>query len=171
MTVTHKIRLMLLVALLGTTRVMAAASHPPAEVDGYLQLGFDRLAGYHFKAPPYDPAPGAIPPMETGDEQIPKEVKSWNGRKAIVTGFMLPVKMDGGLVTELLLMRDQMMCCYGVIPNMNEWVVVRLKKGVRPLLDVPVAFHGELKVGAMFEQGFMVGIYLLDGEKMTVVEG
>lgn len=163
------LRPFLLVALLGAARVLAAAE-PPAEVDGHLQLGFDRLADYTFKVPPYDPTPGAPPPAETGEEQIPAGVKAWNGRKAVVTGFMLPVRMDGGLVTELLLMRDQMMCCYGVIPNMNEWVVVRLKKGVRPLLDVPVAFYGVLKVGPMYEQGYLVGIYLLDGERMTVAE-
>ncbi|MCW5549450.1 MAG: hypothetical protein KIT44_10860 [Opitutaceae bacterium] len=154
----------LLLAALCAAPLMAA---PAATADGYLQLGFDRLAGFRFVAPPYDPAADPGKPLPTGEEQIPAEVKSWNGKKAVVTGFMLPVKMDGGLVTELLLMRDVMMCCYGVIPNMNEWVVVRLKKGVRPLLDVPVAFHGELKVGAMFEHGYMVGIYQLDGEKMV----
>ena len=39
-------------------------------------------------------------------------------------------------------------------------------KGVRPLMDVPISFYGELKVGAMFDNGYMTGIYLLDGEKM-----
>ena len=64
-------------------------------------------------------------------------------------------------------MRDQMMCCYGIIPNMNDWVVVRLKKGVRPLLDVPVSFYGDFQVGAMFEHGYMVGIYQLDADRMV----
>ncbi|MBP9914548.1 MAG: hypothetical protein KBF26_14205 [Opitutaceae bacterium] len=138
----------------------------PAVEDGYLRLGFDRLAAYKFTAPPFDPAADGSKPQPTGEEQIPALVKSWNGRKAIVTGFMLPVKMTGGLVTEMLLVKDPMMCCYGVVPNMNEWVVVRMAKGVRPLMDVPISFYGELKVGAMFDNGYMTGIYLLDGEKM-----
>ncbi len=156
-----------LLSLLLTGFAMSLAAAPAKSKDGHLRLGFDRLAGFRFVAPPYDPTadPGKILP--TGEEQIPAEVKSWNGKQAIVAGFMLPVRMEGGLVTELLLMRDQMMCCYGIIPNMNDWVVVRLKKGVRPLLDVPVSFYGDFKVGAMFEQGYLVGIYQLDADKMV----
>jgi hypothetical protein len=54
---------------------------------------------------------------------------------------------------------------------MNEWIVVRMAKGVRPLMDVPISFYGVLKVGAMFENNYMVGIYLLEGEKMGEVQG
>jgi hypothetical protein len=139
----------------------------PEQDNGYLKLGFDKLASYKFIPPAFDPAadPKAVPP--TGDDQIPAVVKSWSGRKAIVTGFMLPVKMDGGLVTEFLLVKDPMLCCYGVMPNMNEWVVVHMVNGgVKPLMDVPISFYGELKVGAMYENGYMTGVYLLNGEKM-----
>lgn len=159
-------------ALLGIFEASAAGpANQPSEEDGYLRLGFDRLAAYHFTAPPFDPAADVSKPLPTGEEQIPAEVKAWSGRKAIVTGFILPVKMDGGLVVEFLLVKDPMMCCYGVVPNMNEWVVVKMTKGVRPLMDVPISFYGTLTVGAMFENGYMTGIYFLDGEKMGAVEG
>lgn len=143
----------------------------PQVENGYLKLGFEHLASYPFNPPPFDPAanPNAKPP--TGEEQIPPTVKSWNNKKAMITGYMVPVKMDKGLVTELLLMRNTMACCFGTVPNMNEWVVVKMKKGVQPLMDVPVAFYGELKVGAMFENGYMTGLYELDGEKMGDVQG
>ncbi|MDO8545660.1 MAG: DUF3299 domain-containing protein [Opitutaceae bacterium] len=150
----------------------APANTPPPQVEnGYLKLGFEHLASYTFNPPPFDPAanPTAKPP--TGEEQIPPSVKSWNGKKAMITGYMVPVKMDKGLVTEFLLMRNTMACCFGSVPNMNEWVVVKMKKGVQPLMDVPVAFYGELKVGAMFENGYMTGLYELDGEKMGEVQG
>ncbi|MDB6167217.1 MAG: hypothetical protein JWM88_81 [Verrucomicrobia bacterium] len=163
-----------LLGVLAVSMALAAdtADNGAPEVeDGYLRLGFDRLASYKFVAPTYDPAADAKAPPASGEEQIPEGVKHWSGRKAIVTGFMLPVKMDGGLVTEFLLVKDPMMCCYGVVPNMNEWVVVRMVKGgVRPLMDVPVSFYGELKVGAMFENGYMTGIYLLEGEKMGAMK-
>lgn len=149
----------------------AGKNDGPAVEGGYLRLGFDRLAAFKFTAPPFDPAADGSKPQPTGEEQIPEQVKAWDGKKAIVTGFMLPVKMDGGLVIEMLLVKDPMMCCYGVVPNMNEWVVVKMAKGVRPLMDVPISFYGELKVGAMFENGYMTGIYLLNGEKMGEVQG
>jgi hypothetical protein len=149
----------------------AKAPAAPEVEDGYLKLGFDQLASYTFIPPTFDPAanPAAKPP--TGEEQIPTTVKSWNGKKAIVTGYMMPVKMEKGLVTEFLLMRNTMACCYGGVPNLNEWVVVKMKKGVPPLMDVPVAFYGELKVGALFENGYLTGLYELAGEKMGDVQG
>jgi hypothetical protein len=149
----------------------APPSTPVEEVNGYLKLGFDRLAGFKFTPPAYDPATKPDAPLPSVADQIPAAVKSYDGKKAIVTGFMLPVKMDGGLVQEFLLVRDPMMCCYGVIPQMNEWVVVKMTKGgVRPLMDVPVSFYGQLRVKEMFENGYMTGIYLLEGEKMGDVK-
>jgi hypothetical protein len=139
---------------------------------GYLKLGFEQLASYPFVPPAFDPAasPNAKPP--TGEEQIPESVKSWNGKKAVVVGYMVPVKMEKGLVTEFLLMRNTMACCFGAVPNMNEWVVVKMKKGgVQPMMDVPVAFYGDIKVGAMFENGYMTGLYELACERMGEVQG
>jgi hypothetical protein len=149
----------------------SAAVPTPTMEHGYLKLSFEHLASYSFTPPPFDPlaTPNVKPP--TGEEQIPNEVKGWSGKKVLLTGYMVPVKMDKGLVTEFLLMRNTMSCCYGGVPNMNEWVIVKMKKGVQPLMDVPVEFYGQLKVGAMFENGYMTGLYELVGEKMGEVQG
>jgi hypothetical protein len=144
----------------------------PEVVNGYLKLGFDRLASYKFTPPAYDPATKPDAPIPSVEDQIPSAVKKYDGQKAMVTGFMLPVKMEGQLVTEFLLVRDPMMCCYGVTPQMNEWVVVKMVKGgVHPLMDVPISFYGQIRVKEMFENGYMTGIYLLEGEKMGEVKG
>jgi hypothetical protein len=139
--------------------------------NGYLKLGFEQLASYTFNPPNFDPAanPQVKPP--TGEEQIPASVKGWNNKKAVITGYMVPVKMEKGLVTEFLLMRNTMACCFGTVPNMNEWVIVKMKQGVQPMMDVPVSFYGSLKVGAMFENGYMTGLYELEGERMGEVKG
>ena len=79
---------------------------------------------------------------------------------------MLPVKMDGGLVKEFLLVKDPMLCCYGVMPKVTEWVVVKMTgAGVKPLMDTPITFLGKLRVGEIMENGYLTGIYLLEGEK------
>jgi len=163
-------RVIFLFALLALAQPLVTRAGAPEQTDGYVKLGFDRLAAYKFNPPAFDPAasPNAKPP--TGEEQIPDDVKHFSGKKAMVTGFMLPVKMENGLVTEFLLVKDPMMCCYGQVPNMNEWIVVKMKQGVKPLMDLPISFYGELKVGAMFENGYMTGIYLLEGEKMGEVQ-
>jgi hypothetical protein len=138
---------------------------PAPEVDsGYLKLGFDRLSSYKFVAPEFDPVanPKATPP--SGEEQIPAIVKGWNGKKAIVTGFMLPTKLDNGKAVEFLLMANQMACCYGTVPNMNDWVIVKSPQGVPVTQDVPISFRGMFKVSATFESGYMTGIYELVAE-------
>jgi hypothetical protein len=135
-------------------------------VDGYVKAGFEQLSTFKITPPPFDPnaKPGSAGPSL--GRQIPDAVRSLDGRKAVVTGFMLPIKMEGGLVTEFLLMRSQMMCCYGVVPQVNEWVLVRMAKGVHQLMDVPVSFGGQLHVKELYENGFLTAIYQLDGDKM-----
>jgi hypothetical protein len=155
--------------LFSLAAAVAAAGAPTAtaapELDhGYLKLGFDLLAGYKFVAPTYDPVEDSKTPPPTGEDQIPAEVKAWSGQKAMITGFMLPTKLDGGKATEFLIMANQMACCYGTVPNMNEWVVVRMPQGTPVIQDVPISFYGTLKVGAMFENNYLTGIYEMDAD-------
>lgn len=157
-------RLFRLIVLAGMALLLARAVAAPAGAE-YERVGFDRLAGFGFEPPAASGEAGAAP--ATGEEQIPAEIRALSGRKAVVTGYMLPVRLSEGRVMELLLVKDPAMCCYGTVPNMNEWVVVKMKgKGVAPLMDTPVSFYGELKVGPQFENGYMTGIYELAGEGM-----
>jgi hypothetical protein len=155
----HRSALLLGLALaLGSSRLAAA--------DDAVAVGFDKLASYEFTAPE-DPAKAPA-----AEAQIPDRVKAFDDKKVAVTGFMLPVKMDAGLVTEFLLVKDPMMCCYGVMPKVNEWVVVKMVgKGVPPLMDVPITFEGTLKVGQIYEGGYLTGLYLLKGEKRVESKG
>jgi hypothetical protein len=151
---------------LGMLMLAGSALAEPPELDGgYLKLGFDRLADYKFIQPPSDPAADTKTPPATGEEQIPAEVKGWSNKKAVVTGFMLPTKLENGKATEFLLMANQMACCYGTIPNMNEWIIVRMPQGTPVTQDVPISFYGTFKVGAMFDSGYMTGIYELDADR------
>lgn len=142
---------------------------PPELVNGYLKVGFDRLGAFPFIT--HDPADNPGAPPDTGESQIPDVIKKLNGKKVIVTGFILPVKEDNGVMTQFLLMRDRQMCCYGFVPAVNQWIVVTMPQGAPPTMDVPVSFRGTLHVGAMFEQGYMTAIYALDGEKKVGDDG
>ncbi len=162
----------LLSRFLVSSAIFSAASARAEEKAGgdYEKLGFDRLAAFSFNAPqvaPKDPAETA-----KGNEQIPEAIRAFDTKKVAVTGFMLPVKMEEGLVKEFLLVKDPMMCCYGVMPKINEWIVVKMTgKGVQPLMDIPITFYGKLRVGQMFESGYLTGIYLLEGDRMGEVKG
>jgi hypothetical protein len=142
----------------------AAAS--AAVVDGYFRAGFDVLASFPFVPPEPDlgAKPGTPPPSAAS--QIPAPIKALDGKKVIVTGYMLPTKMEKGLVTEFLLVSSPAACCYGATPQMNEFIVVKMGKGVKSVMDTPVEFYGKLLVKEVVEEGFLSNIYTLEGEKM-----
>jgi hypothetical protein len=137
---------------------------PPSGSDGYVNVSFEKLAGFDYVMPE-DNGTTAVPPRKG---QIPKEILALNNSRVALKGFMLPLTTEGGLVTDLLIMRDQSTCCYGVVPKINQWVSVHMAgKGVKPLMDHVITLYGTLKVGEDLENGFLVGIYELEGDKMT----
>lgn len=163
-------RVLLWAALL--TAITARGDEPAKRAGDYAKVGFDQLASFTFNAPAYDAGPPDAKSIAAGDAQIPAPIKELNETRVAVTGFMLPVKMEEGLVKEFLLVKDPMLCCYGIMPKVNEWVVVKMTgKGVQPLMDVPITFEGRLRVGQMFENGYLTGIYLLEGDQMANVKG
>lgn len=151
-------------AVAATAKPAESASKTPPVDPNFTLVGFDKLASYTFSVPE-----GIIANEQVGksEEQIPAEVKALNQKKVALRGFMLPLKVDNGLVTEMLVMKDQSMCCYGAVPRINDWVSVKMKNGgVKSVMDQPVRLYGKLRVGEMLENGYLVGIYEMDGEKM-----
>ncbi len=160
---------------LSATPAAAALSNPasplntaPAGMPGDPpSVGFEKLASFTYEMP--DESLGKPETISTNaPTQIPQSVLALDKQRVALRGFMLPLKVEGGLVTELLLMKDQSMCCYGAVPKITEWVSVKMTtKGLKPVMDQPVTLHGQLKVGEIRENGFLVGIYAMDGEKMV----
>jgi len=143
-----------------------AAAAGAQKADAYAPVGFDKLASYNFEVPNDGPVTNLAGP-DKADEQIPAAVMAWDKRKVTIKGFMLPLKVEDGAVTEFLIMKDQSMCCYGTVPKITEWVSVKTRnKGIRAIMDVPVSICGTLRVGAMRENGYLVGIYQMDAERM-----
>ncbi len=140
-----------------------AAKTADAKSD-FTSVGFDLLASYNFEMPD-GPSTNKT---ETADAQIPDKVKAFNKKKVSMTGFMLPLKVESGTVTEFLLMKDQSMCCFGATPKITEWVSVKTgAKGFKSVMDQPVTIQGTLRVGAMRENGYLIGIYSMDAEKLA----
>ena len=126
-------------------------------------VGFDRLAGYDYEAAAADLATRG----QTGQSAIPASIRALDGTEVAIRGFMLPLKIDGGLVREFLLMRDQSMCCFGVVPNLNDWVSVKMPApGVKAIMDQPVIIFGRLEVGEIYDHGMLSSIYRMEGEEL-----
>jgi hypothetical protein len=142
----------------------------PATQDGFAVVGFEKLSGYNIEVPDDLLGPltnDAAAAAAKTDAMIPEPVRALDKTRVSLKGFMLPLKVEGGLVTELLIMKDQSMCCYGSTPKLNEWVSIKMTgAGVKAIMDQPVTLFGKLHVGEMRENGYLVGIYKMDGEKM-----
>jgi hypothetical protein len=139
-----------------------------SEGEKYASVSFARLASFSYRT---QETTDATSPEGTDtaveEAQIPAGIKSLNERSVAVTGFMLPLQSSGEFTTDFLLLRNQSACCYGIMPKINEWVVVRTTgKGVKVTKDIPVTVLGTLHVGEIRENGELSGIYKLDCDRM-----
>lgn len=160
------LRVFALVLVTAGLSLRASASAGEAKRD-FERVGFELLAAFNYQPPGTEtPAPDG-----KAKDQIPDYVRKLDAQKIAITGFMLPTKFKDGKVTEFLLMKDQSGCCFGAMPRINEWIIVKMGNGgIPPLMDVPLTLVGQLKVGEVFEEGYLSGIYQLAGEKLLEVK-
>ncbi len=136
-------------------------------VHGYLQVGWDNLAGFQVFVLHQVIDPVRFTTIPKLSRPIPDFIKSLDNREVSVQGFMLPLKLENARVTEFLLMRSRSFCCFGIPLGINEWIHVRMKgDGVKSIMDQPLTVYGTLHVGEILKNGQLSCIYQLDGEKM-----
>ena len=137
----------------------------PDDIEGYKTVTFDKLASFAYEVP-LDPVTNKVE-LAKLNSQIPEVIKKFDKKSVAIRGFMLPLKVENGKVTELLIMRDQSMCCFGTVPKINEWISIKMEgEGVDPIMDQAVTLMGQLLVGEVLENEYLVGIYEMLGDKM-----
>jgi hypothetical protein len=140
---------------------------------GYQRLGFDILSAFPFEVTrAMAEASNNLATVSAATQAtIPKTVQALDNHLAAIRGFLLPLKMNNGLAIELLLMRNQNLCCFGAVPKINEWILVQAPgEGVKPVMDRPITVMGRLRVGEIREGGYLVGIYRMEAEKILEPE-
>ena len=147
------------------------AQGAPSATGAYQSLTFNMLTSYPFREPNWakmeDPAYIASLKL---DEQISPQIQAMNGKNVEIQGFMLPLDMSDGNLRTFMLLKDQMACCFGNMPRLNEWVYVRVpeKKKIDIHQDVLITLLGTLHVGAKFEGVVLTGIYHLDLDRIQI---
>lgn len=154
--------------------VPAAAPAPvaalPKTSGGYADVGFDKLAGFPIEAKWVLTDPIRIKGEQRVVGDIPDSIKALDKDKIAVKGFMLPLKMSGGLVSDFFLMRTQAKCCFGLPIKVNELLTVHMTgKGVKSLMDQPITVFGTFHLAETRDTstGNLDAIYTLDGDKMV----
>lgn len=139
--------------------------------DRYKAVGFDVLAGFEYQPSETMGLGGGTMPndAEPGEAAIPDAIKALDGKPIAVTGFMVPIDLRDGKVRYFLLVRNQMLCCYGVMPSMNEWIHVEMNESnrVEYVNDVPITVKGKLAVGEEIEDGVVMSLYRMNGDSVT----
>jgi len=101
---------------------------------------------------------------------IPPLIKALDGKKVRIEGFMLPTTWDkAGQVCDFLLLGNQMACCFGGPTQIHDFITIHVKgKPVESNMDWPIPVAGILHVGAVRENGQLVGIYRLETQGLVV---
>ena len=154
-------------AVPATNAAVAQKDGDSAKDSKFVAAGFDKLAGFNLETGADSPISEENRPAanEKIMKQVPPAVKVLNEKSVAVRGFMLPMRMDHGMVTEFILLRNQMGCCYGMAPGISEWIDVHTSgKGVKPQIDDLITVCGTLHIGAVFENSYLTGMYKMDCE-------
>lgn len=142
---------------------LSALDGPRETQSGYTKIAFSQLAGWTFTAPPQPLPPGTPPPDVLA--QVPASIRRLDGQKVVLTGFILPTKLEDGFAIEFFFLSSSQLCCYGVTPTVTEWIAVKMKKeGIPPVQDVPMTLAGRLRVRAQWADGFLSTLYELEGD-------
>lgn len=133
----------------------------PGEMEGeFLKVSFDQLSNFKYDTyEVYDEVHGGRP-FTRSDDVIPPHIKGLDGKRIVLKGFIMPLRLKKGLVTEFLLFRDQAACCFGPAAKINHYVRVTVEgKGFEPGSQVTHKVQGALRVGEILVQGYLTGIY------------
>ena len=78
--------------------------------------------------------------------------------------------MNGDKATSFILARNQATCCYGIVPRLNEWMFVQMKKGASTdaIMDVPLTVFGTLSVGEEKKQNQAWNLYRMVSDKVLI---
>lgn len=136
-------------------------------------LGWDVLAGYPITLmPELENNTNAVWADAQINALIPASVRALDQHDISAEGFMIPAQMENGRVVEFLLSRNPPACCYGGIPQIHEWIKVRVKSpGVAWEQYNIVRARGVLRVGAERVDGALTSIYRMDTDKIEITDG
>jgi hypothetical protein len=125
----------------------------PVEKEGVVEINFDFLSGFDYEK-----------------EIIPEQIEELNGKKIAIAGFMLPVDFEQSKVTSFILLNNQMGCCFGIMPRMNEFIYVKMKTNTSTefITDIPIIVLGRFEIG---EENVIGSLYGMEAEKVEISKG
>ena len=134
--------------------VVAVKPPPVATGDGKVrEITFDDLKLPLEKGEPFDR--GILPPA----------VDALQGQRVRIRGYILPSFQQRG-ITQFVLVRDNMECCFGPGALLHDCVVVRMRPGKSADFSIrPVAVAGSFRIEELKgPDGKHLAVYAIDGD-------
>ena len=147
----------------------ATSTNTPA-TSGYELISFETLAAFPIKVDWLINVTNSAIDTLRREGEISASIKALNGKKVSVQGYIKPLKQDDSGVRDFLLMRNHALCCQTNIPQINEWVHVRMTGRSIPFIhERQFTVRGVLQVGESLGEGNVVSIYRLAGDEINAV--
>ncbi len=141
---------------------LAVDAPQPIAKDGYAPISFAELSNFVYEAD----MNGVLSPESSFPDEIAKLDKS----KVAVSGYLMPIEFKGSKVSTLILVRNQLLCCFGEEPKLNEWVFVNVDPPVDASLDVPVTMYGTFYASPDREEGQIISLYRMQAQAMETMQ-
>ena len=138
----------------------------------HLKVTFAALGSFPYEIPDREAILESDDPTTSPVDQIPEEIRALDSAKVVLVGFMVPIDVDRrGRIKSFALTQNQMFCCFGVPPSMNEWVMVEMSDGktAEYISDLPIAVFGDFRVGEEIEDGYVMSVYRMAGREVMDV--
>ena len=137
------------------------------ERDGdVLTIDFEELELVAYEPP--DPEATEAERAARGDV-MPELLRAVDGETVSMRGYMSPLEFEGDLVTSFVLSRNMPGCCFGVLPQPDEWVEVDViaEGGVDYMPFGSIVVTGRFEVGEEFDEyGYLTSLYRIQAESV-----
>ena len=107
---------------------------------------------------------------QKGLDGMPESIKALDGKRVLMTGFMLPID-EVKDIHQFLLVKSLWSCCYGKPPDIHGIVRCVMPKGKTTDYQFdPLKVVGTFKVEAVVQDGYCVDIFHLNIEFLETIQ-
>ena len=143
------------------------AAEAPKDPKEPIAVTLRQLGAFPYE-PPEPLKPGEKPPAR---DPFPEEIRKLHGKKVVVEGYMLPLRMQKGKISDFLLMPTVLACCFQDQVKMNEYVEVKKADGGPIKYSFSCKIVGKLEVGEdRDEDGYVTSLYRIVAETVEPVD-
>jgi len=156
---------------LGAAATAGAASLSEDEASRFRAVSWETLGGFPYEFAPPGSLRAATPAeLEKRNEEIlPASVRTLDGAAVAIRGFVIPLTIRKGRVSEFVLAaKNDIGCCFGDGLAMNQWIVTSVEPGQEfPMKDFMEATAlGRLSVGEEIKEGTVFSLYRLRASRI-----